>query len=185
MTHRNLVLVVSDEIDLDNPEVRAIRDRTAKWQRLFTPETEPYSLSGYEDLFSQGPKELLIYDNYAQRQTRWFGFDVYRETWEREINDNFPRLVMYRIEMDRISVSGDLGWSAFTWFGEVEQDGKTTWPAQHATHGWRKTGGVWRIVHEHLSSGVKEDGQPLERAVEASLPPDTALVHHRAAPSKL
>ncbi|MEM8754608.1 MAG: nuclear transport factor 2 family protein [Pseudomonadota bacterium] len=181
MAPRKLALMVSDAIDLDKPDVRAIRDRTAKWQQLFAPDTERYTLAGYEDLFSQAPDELLAYDNYAERETRWTGFPLYRSTWEREINGNFPKFVMYRIEMDRIEASGDLGWSAFTWFGEIEQGGETGWPAQHATHGWRKEQGVWRIVHEHLTSGVKEEGEPSMRPVDGSFADPTTLVHHRAA----
>lgn len=181
MAQRQLVLTVSDTIDLNDPDVRAIRDRTAKWQQLFAPDTERYTLSGYEDLFSQQQDDLVVYDNYAELDTRWFGFERYRKIWEREINSNFPKFVMHRIEMDRIEVSGDLGWTAFTWFGEIEQNAETGWPAQHATHGWRKDGGVWRIVHEHLTSGVKENGEVSTRAPGAPRANHTTLVHRRAA----
>ena len=181
MTHRTLTLVVSDSVDLDDPDVNAIRDQTARWQRLFAPDAEVYTLDGYEDLFSQEADELLVYDNYAEGDTRWFGFDHYRRTWEHGINANFPKFVMYRIEMDRIEVSGDLAWSAFTWWGETEQNGETGWPAQHATHAWRKTDGRWQIVHEHLASGVKEAGADSRRPVDAGIKGDRVLLHQRAA----
>ena len=179
MSNRTLTLVVSDAVKLGDPDVEAIRDQTAKWQQLFAPDTERYTLSGYEDLFSRLPDDLVAYDNYAERDTRWLGFDLYRSTWEREINGNFPKFVMYRIEMDRIEISGDLAWSAFTWWGEIEQNGKTLWPAQHATHAWRKVDGVWKIVHEHLTSGVKEDGEESRRPLDAEANNDRVLLHTR------
>ena len=161
MTTNQLDLLTAPAVDLADPDVRALRDRIAKWQRLFSPGSETYSLSGYEDLYLQGPDALLVYDNYAERDTRWLGFDRYRRIWEREINENFPGFVMYRIELDRAEAVGDLAWTAFTWFGRMIGDGGPAWPTQHATHIWRRSGGQWRIAHEHLTSGVKESGAEL------------------------
>jgi len=163
MAPATLTLTIPPEVDLGDPAVRAVRDRLARWQRLFSPGEERFALDGYEDLYSRRGDELLVYDNYAEADTRWTGFERYRATWDREINANFPGHVMYRVEVDRIEASGDLAWSAATWWGKVEKGGGTLWPAQHATHVWRRIDGEWRIVHEHLTSGVKEAGAEARR----------------------
>ncbi len=152
MSGSTLTLTLSSTVELTDPAVAELRDRIVKYQQLFSPgNDEPYRLAGYEDLYVRGPKELLAYDNYAESDTRWLGFDRYRQIWEREINQNFPGFVMYLIEVDRIEVSGDMAWTAFTWFGHVTTSTGQLWPAQHATHGWRRVDGIWRIVHEHLT----------------------------------
>ena len=140
--------------------------------------SQPYRLAGYEDLFVHEPKELLAYDNYAESDTRWLGFDRYRQIWEREINQNFPGFVMYLIEVDRIEVSGDMAWTAFTWYGHVTTSTGQLWPAQHATHGWRRMDGTWRIVHEHLTSGVKEAGLLVETGRTPAVSPADRVVRH-------
>ena len=179
MTAATLTLETSDAVDLDDSDVVSIRNRIAKWQQLFSPDRDRYTLNGYEDLFSGRGDELLVYDNYAEAETRWFGFERYREVWEHGINANFPKIIVYRIEVDRIEVRNEWAWSAFTWWGETEKDGQTLWPAQHATHVWHKIDGDWRIVHEHLTSGVKEKGQESRRPVDVSQRSSSVYQHRR------
>ncbi len=180
MNSTKLVTNTADTVALDDPAVEAIRGRIARWQELFSPDTEQYSLSGYEELFAQGPGDLLVYDNFAERETRWYGFDVYRATWEQQINSNFPTFVMFRVDIDEIQVHGDIAWSAFTWFGTVVDHGEEQVVSQHATHVWRLIDGLWRIRHEHLTSGVKEAGQPAFRNPREKAD-SRAFVHERAA----
>jgi ketosteroid isomerase-like protein len=174
-----LVLKIVGNVDSNNDDVKKIRKQIVQWQQLFSPGEEQYSLNGYEHLYSQRDNELLIYDNYADKDTRWTGFDRYREIWEREINSNFPGFMMYRIEIDRIETSGDLAWSALTWWGSVVKDGKSFYPAQHATHIWRKVDDEWRIIHEHLTSGVKEDGKESRRPEHTDETNEHTFYHQR------
>ncbi len=187
MTHQNekpiLTLAAGPAVDLADPDVAAIHQRIAKWQELFSAGQERYSLSGYEDLYVQGPDDLIAYDNYAEKDSRWLGFEAYRAIWEKEINGNFPGYVMYLIELDRVEVSGDLAWTACTWYGSIQTPDGEAYPAQHATHGWRRIDGVWKIAHEHLTSGVKIDGVVLEEAGQLRTPRLTSdtFTHQRAA----
>ncbi|PON14490.1 hypothetical protein C2W62_28815 [Candidatus Entotheonella serta] len=158
-----LECTVSEAINESESAVRDILEQIRRWQQLFTPGEAPYSLSSYEDLYTDGRDELLIYDNFATPDTRFTGFDRYRRTWEDQINANFPGLVMYRIHVDRIEFSGDLAWSALTWWGSVRKDGQTLHTSQHGTHTWRRQNGAWQIVHEHLSGPVKEQGEESRR----------------------
>lgn len=182
MTDTTLTLVLSPAIDGANPAVIAIRDRIAKWQQLFSPGSAPYRLTGYEDLYANRPSELLAYDNYADVDSRWLGFDRYRQIWEQEINQNFPGFVMYRVEVDRIEVSGTMAWTALTWFGRVKTSAGLAWPAQHGTHAWQNIDGIWQIVHEHLTSGVKEAGQLIGTERLSATSPDSVVVHHSRQP---
>ena len=179
MSTTKLVVNVTDRVCLEDPAVLAIHGRIARWQELFSPDSQTYSLTGYEELFAQGPKELLVYDNFAGHETRWYGLDVYRATWESQINSNFPSLVMFRIDIDEIRVSQETAWSAFTWFSTIAMDGEEQIVSQHATHVWCLMDGMWRIVHEHLTSGVKEGGQPAYRDPHEK-PASGAYVHERA-----
>jgi hypothetical protein len=74
----------------EEPDVEQLVARLARWQQLFSPDKATYSLDGYENLYAGAPEQLLAYDNYAERDTRWTGFDRYRAIWEREINENSP-----------------------------------------------------------------------------------------------
>lgn len=181
MKTATLDLMIAPTVDLSDSGARELVQRVAKWQQLFSPGSARYSLTRYEDLFDAGGDALLIYDNYATTETRWTGFDSYRRVWEREINDNFPGLVLYRVELDRAETRGDLGWTAFTWYGRVERSGVATWPAQHATHIWRRQHGTWQIVHEHLTSGVQAEGRATGERTGAPYGPAAELVRHSRA----
>ncbi|MEM7626140.1 MAG: hypothetical protein AAF333_11140 [Planctomycetota bacterium] len=157
---------------IDHPEAPALIDRLAKWQRLFSPNAEPYRLAGYEDLYADA-EGLLVYDNFAPGDSRFVGFDRYRKTWELSINRDFPGFVMEGIVVDRLHIADDFATVAFTWTGDVQgEDGTSRVPAaQHATHIWQKSvDGLWRITLEHLTGGVKINGRPYGEAVEARRP---------------
>jgi ketosteroid isomerase-like protein len=158
-----LELETAPAVNRDDLEIQALLGRLSKWQRLFSPGSKPYSLTGYEDLYDNAADSLLIYDNYSVEDTRFTGFDRYRRTWEEQINANFPGFVMYRIEVDRLEISGDLAWCGFTWWGSIVKGGETVHDGQHGTHIWRKIDGEWRIVHEHLTGPIKENGAPSRR----------------------
>ena len=146
-----------------NADEQAIGRQIERWQRLFSPGDKRYSLEGYEDLFAQEKDELLVYDNFSPDNSGFTGFDTYRDIWEREINEKFPGLLLYHIEIDRIKTNGELGFSAFTWWGSIVIDGELQYSGQHATHIWRKIDGEWRIVHEHLTGPVIENGKQSRR----------------------
>ncbi|MEM8781527.1 MAG: hypothetical protein AAGE65_01610 [Planctomycetota bacterium] len=151
----------------DHSEAPALLERLARWQQLFSPGDEPYRLAGYEDLYADG-EGLLVYDNFAPDDSRFLGFDRYRVTWELSINRDFPGFVMEEIVVDRLHIADDFAAVAFTWTGDVRgEDGASRVPAaQHATHIWQKSAdGVWRITLEHLTGGVKINGQPYAEAI--------------------
>lgn len=176
-----LYLVLDADIDQSNKDITAIRKQIARWQELFAPGDDVYSLKGYEDLYTQGENALLVYDNFAEEDTMWRGFEVYRAVWEKQINSNFPGFIMFRIEVDQIEVSGNLAWSGMTWWGSVVQNGQKRITAQHATHIWHKVNGRWAIVHEHLTSGVKENRHPSVRPETADIS-ENAFIHFRESP---
>lgn len=175
-----LVLQTPANIENSNDDIKQIQTQIMQWQQLFAPGNQQYSLTGYEHLYSQQDNELLIYDNFAEKDTRWTGFDKYRKIWETEINRNFPGFVMYRIEVDRIEVSGNLAWSAITWWGKVIKDSMSLYPSQHGTHVWKKIEGEWKIIHEHLTSGVKEDGKESMRPEKVEAMDKNLVVHQRS-----
>ena len=156
---QELELTLSKAVNEADPKVRDIREQIARWQHLFSPGPEPYTLSGYEDLYANARGELLVYDDFATPDTRFSGFERYRTIWEEQINANFPGLVLYRIHVDRIELSGNLAWSAMTWWGSIRKNGETLHTSQHGTHVWHRKNGAWQIVHEHLCGPAKENGE--------------------------
>jgi ketosteroid isomerase-like protein len=151
-------LVTPSQTELQNDDEKQIRGKIAQWQALFSRGEGRYTLSGYEHLFANSD-ELLVYDNFAPVNIRFTGFDTYRTTWERTINEDFPGYVMYRVDIERIEVDGDIAWSAINWWGKITKHGKTTYTSQHGTHGWRRIDGEWRIMHEHLTGPIMENQQ--------------------------
>jgi ketosteroid isomerase-like protein len=161
-----LIITEVAAVDTNIEDIQQIRQLISQWQRLFSPGEEKYTLNGYEDLYVPDGDELLVYDNFSTENTRFTGFDTYRAIWEKTINEQFPGFIMYRAEIDRIEVSGNLGWSGLTWWGKVAKDGQIVYASQHGTHIWRKVDGKWQMLHEHLTGLAIENGRESRRPEE-------------------
>lgn len=133
---------------------QSIRQALQEWRQLYSYGDRPFSFNGYEHLYIN-TDELLAYDNVAPEDTQINGWDTYRSTWEPVINENFTGQEITRFEIHRIGVSGDLAWSAITFWFRAKNQGTPFYSSQHGTHIWRKVDGKWRIVHEHMTAPVK------------------------------
>ncbi len=87
-----------------------------------------------------------------------------RRLWEPLINKSFTGQRITRFDVVRTEISGDLAWSAVSFWFEARRDGKPFASSQHATHIWRLTGGQWRIVHEHIMGPVLVGGREIRPA---------------------
>ena len=140
-----------------------IRAQLERWREMFslTGKGLEFSLEGYTDLYAQGKTAggMLTFDSYvpAWATTQIDGFDDYRSIWEKDVNENFPGWTITRMDILRIEITGseDLAWSALNFWGEgTKKSGEKYYGSQHGTHVWRNLGGVWTIVHEHLTAPI-------------------------------
>jgi ketosteroid isomerase-like protein len=137
-----------------------VRQALQEWRQLYSYGERPFSFNGYEHLYIN-TDELLAYDNVAPRDTQIDGWKTYRSIWEPVINANFTGQEITRFEIQRVAVSGDLAWSAITFWFRAKNQGKPFYSSQHGTHIWRKVNGKWRIVHEHMTAPVKVNGKEI------------------------
>lgn len=153
--------MITSHLNVPTDDIQQIRDQIAKWRELFSPGNLQYTLDGYEHLFVND--ELLVFDNFSPKNTRFQGFDTYRAIWEQAINADFPGFVITHLDIDRIEVNGDLAWSALTFWAKGVKDDQSYYTSQHGTHIWHKRDGEWQMVHEHLTGPVMENGQESRR----------------------
>jgi ketosteroid isomerase-like protein len=139
---------------------QSIRQALQEWRKLYSYGDRPFSFNGYEHLYVN-TNELLAYDNVAPKDTQINGWKTYRSIWEPVINANFTGQEITRFEIHRVGVSGDLAWSAITFWFRAKNQGKPFYSSQHGTHIWRKVDGKWRIVHEHMTAPVKVNGEEI------------------------
>jgi ketosteroid isomerase-like protein len=152
--------LVTNERTLVAQDEQAIRQALQEWRQLYSYGDRPFSFNGYEHLYIN-TDELLAYDNVAPDDTRINGWTTYRSVWEPVINENFTGQEITRFEIDRVGVSGDLAWSAITFWFRAKNQGKPFYSSQHGTHIWRKVDGNWRIIHEHMTAPVKVNGEEI------------------------
>jgi ketosteroid isomerase-like protein len=152
-----LVLSMSQSFAADSADETQIKAAIEKWRGLFSPGEKTFTTKGYEDIFVNSV-EFIVFDNFAAKNTHMKSWDEYAATWNAEIPTNFAGLVIFDLEIYRLNVSGDMAWSAFNFWMRGFPGGKEVYTSQHATHVWRKIDGKWRIVHEHLTGPIKENG---------------------------
>lgn len=123
-------LIVQDE--------ESIRQALQEWRQLYSYVDRPFSFNGYEHLYIN-TDELLAYDNVAPQDTQINGWKTYRSIWEPLINANFTGQEITRFEIHRVQVSGDVAWSAITFWFRAKNQGKPFYSSQHGTHIWKKS----------------------------------------------
>jgi uncharacterized protein (TIGR02246 family) len=94
---------------------------------------------------------LFVYDVAPPRA--YVGWDAYKKDWEGLLKDALPGKVTFSIADLAITVDGAMAYSHSTQTIEA-----TGGPVSHlvvrVTDVYRKTGGRWQIVHEHVSVPV-------------------------------
>ena len=157
----------ADETTSSNDE-QTIRTKLDRWKELWsqTGAGKLFTLDGYEDLFvrNDAVDKMLTFDSYVPKwaSTQINGFDDYKTIWEKDVNESFPNWTITRMDIIRINIaqSGDMAWSAINFWGEGNRDGERYEGSQHGTHVWQKTGGDWKIIHEHLTAPITVHGVP-------------------------
>lgn len=100
--------------------------------------------------------DFLSFDGMSQGKTVIEGWQAYADIWGPGIN-GFQTASLTEQKAVRTWISGDLAITAsIAHIQATLPDGKKLDMPGHLTLGWQKIDGQWKLVHEHMSLGVKE-----------------------------
>jgi ketosteroid isomerase-like protein len=96
-------------------------------------------------------KGLVVFDVVPRKE--YLGADAYRKAWQ-EFFSRMGRPVLTIMDL-RITVDGSVGFShSFMNTKSTDTDGNPVDRTVRVSAGYRKIGGQWLIVHEHISLPV-------------------------------
>lgn len=131
-----------------------------RWQEMHSPGNAPFTLKGYEDLFVPDSSQLCFYDASQANVLRVIGKNRYAGTRLKPQNRMYPNTTMYQIKLDRIHAQQNTAASYLRAWSYQANESDRIASSHHVTHVWRKDPCDWRIVHEHISEGIKEEVFP-------------------------
>lgn len=138
-------------------EGQAIRERVRQWETAWNVGNKPFSMSRFGDLYVKD-ESLLAYDlTSPQTPSIIRGYQQFANTWEPFMQAFSPWNV--KINDDLVIRAGErISVATFTWQfrGRVKADGKPVSGSLHATLVFENRGGKWQIVHEHISTPVRD-----------------------------
>ena len=134
-----------------------IFSRVKQWEAAWNLDRESFSMNRFGDLYVQNER-LLAYDltspdtpsvirGYQQYAAIWEPFMQRFSPWNIKINDDL-----------RIQTSDRLAFATFTWkiWGTTKADQQQITGDLHATLVFEQFGETWKIIHEHISSPVRD-----------------------------
>ena len=143
--------IVSEKL-AESPDELRIRQLTEQWFEVWSPGRAPVDWDALEQLFTQEPGELLVFDDAGGSVIVLDSWTDYRATWE----PFMEQFTEWQIEPEgdiQIKVDGGLATTAFTLTGGgLDQLGNTINFRQRGTHIWQRIDNQWVIVHEHLTT---------------------------------
>jgi ketosteroid isomerase-like protein len=136
---------------------QVIRERVNQWEAAWNIGNKPFSMSRFGDLYVQDDS-LLAYDLTSPKTPSIIrGYQRFAKTWEPFMQAFSPWNV--KINNDLVIHAGDrVSVATFTWAfsGKVKADGQPVSGNLHATLVFENRGGKWQIVHEHVSTPVRD-----------------------------
>jgi len=134
-----------------------ILEQVRQWESAWDLDRETFSMKRFGDLYVQD-ETLLAYDltspqtpsiirGYQQYTAVWEPFMRAFSSWNIKINDDL-----------NIRTSDRIAFATFTWkiWGTAKADNQQITGELHATLIFEKLDGKWKIVHEHISTPVRD-----------------------------
>lgn len=132
-----------------------IRSRLDRWFAAWSPGSAPFDAEALRPLFAEGP--IHVVDDFGDRVVVIESFDGYAATWS-PVMAGFTEWRIRPAARPVVQASGDLAAVTFAFLGSGRTlAGEAVRAAQHGTQVWRRQGGRWVIVHEHLTSDQPEN----------------------------
>lgn len=141
-----------------------ILERVKQWELAWNLGNEPFSMNRFGDLYVQD-QSLLAYDlTSPQTPSILRGYQHYVETWEPFMQGFSPWNI--KLNDDLIIHAGDrVSVATFTWkiWGIAKGDSQTTAADLHATLVFENRNEKWQIVHEHISTPVRDTASSTDK----------------------
>jgi ketosteroid isomerase-like protein len=131
--------------------------RVKQWEAAWNLEHESFSMSRFGNLYVQD-ESLLAFDltsphtpsiirGYQQYAAVWEPFMQAFSSWNIKVNDDL-----------NVHTSDRIAFATFTWkiWGTAKADQQQITGDLHATLVFEKLDGAWKIVHEHISTPVRD-----------------------------
>ena len=135
----------------------AILARIKHWETAWNVGSHQFSMARFDDLYVKD-KSLLAYDlTSPQTPSILRGYEQYAQVWQPFMQTYSPWNI--KINDDLIIRADDkIAVATFTWkaWGTVKADGQKISTELHATLVFENRNGIWQIVHEHISTPVRD-----------------------------
>jgi ketosteroid isomerase-like protein len=93
--------------------------------------------------------EMVVFDMLPPLQQK--GWDAFRGSWGLALA-SFEGPIEYEVDHLDIHVSGDVAFSrSLAHFGGTTKEGNHVMNHLRTTIGFRKVGGAWKVLHQHVS----------------------------------
>ncbi|QFS52516.1 YybH family protein [Nostoc sphaeroides] len=156
-THNFMAIAQSKEmqiVKLGKTDEEAIRKiLLGKWRKLWSTGNGKFTFKGYEQLFLTNDSFTSV-STLSPSLTLINNWQTYSDIWEPYMNREPNTWKITQIDVNKISVAGDMAWSSINLYGQDTLDGKELHTSEHCTHIWRKIDGQWSIVYEHVSGPI-------------------------------
>lgn len=142
--------ITQDKQTADKDKIRAL---TEQWRETWSPQEQPFTGKGFENIFATRENEILVFDNFDNGVVVLHSLTEYLDTWI-PVMKNFSYWEIQLEDNLTIAVDGDLAVTTFSWAGGGKtKDGQEVKARQYGTHTWKRLNNEWRLVHEHLTVG--------------------------------
>ncbi len=132
-----------------------IRRQLDRWFSAWSPGDSPFDAESMRSLFADDG--IHVVDDFGDHVVTIGSFDDYVATWN-PVMAPIASWAVRQVGQPVVHVAGDLAAVTFVFSGGGRtKDGDPLKIAQHGTQIWRKRGGTWVIVHEHLTSDKPEN----------------------------
>ncbi|QFS52517.1 nuclear transport factor 2 family protein [Nostoc sphaeroides] len=123
------------------------------WRNLWSVGDKKFTFKLYDNVYLNSD-EFLASDSQSPTTTLMKGWEAYSTAWEPYMNQHLHPWRIYRLNVNKVAVVGDIAWSNLTLYGKGILDSQEFLHNEQITHIWRKVDGQWRIVHESVTGPV-------------------------------
>ena len=154
----SLVAVVAPFAGIAHPSKADNRAAIQKLEDQYAAAVRAKDLDGIMKTYAPG-SDLFVFDVVPPRQ--YAGADAYRKDWKGFI-DMFKGPIKFSVSDLSIDAGGKMAYShSVQHISGTDTKGKPVDMTVRVTDVYRKLGGDWRVVHEHVSVPVNLDtGKP-------------------------
>ena len=134
------------------PATAQAKSDEASIKALYNKFNDAFNKKDVDGIMSVYAPDLFVFDVVPPRE--YSGWDAYKKDWQ-ELFEQFPGPIHNTISELSITVDGSTAYSHYVEDGTMTaKDGTTSEVAARITDVYRKIGGKWLIVLEHVSVPV-------------------------------